>query len=214
MSEETILGEEGGEAGEETLIATAKTEFEETPDAGEKPADGEGGKPADKSDSQSDETLVGAPKEYEAFTMPEGVEMDEAALTAFTPVAKEAELSQEQAQKLVTYEAQRVAEHAQSQQDQWAAINEQWKTDVKSDAELGGPAYDEALGRAKVALKAYGTPALMEALVSTGMGNHPEFIRMFSRVGKAMGEDNLSTGGPSEGVRTAAEVMFPNTPQS
>ncbi len=208
MSEEegTIIAGDEGE-GETLVTPAANTEFEG--DEG-KVTETNDGKPGEKADGQSDATLVGAPKEYETFDMPEGMEMNEAELIAFTPVARDAELSQEQAQKVITYEAARVAEHTQSQIDAWAKVNEDWKTEVRSDKELGGPAYDVTVGNAKTALKAYGTPALMDALVSTGMGNHPEFIRMFSRVGKAMGEDNLSTGGPAEGVRSAADILYPN----
>lgn len=47
-----------------------------------------------------EETPPGAPEKY-AFTAPEGQELDTSALAQFEPVARELNLTQEQAQKLV-----------------------------------------------------------------------------------------------------------------
>ncbi|ECV7263739.1 TPA: peptidase, partial [Salmonella enterica subsp. enterica serovar Strathcona] len=66
--------------------------------ASEKPHD----PPADpnKPTPPKEETPPGAPEKY-AFTAPEGQELDTSALAQFEPVARELNLTQEQAQKLV-----------------------------------------------------------------------------------------------------------------
>ncbi len=204
MSDETLVG---GEA-DTTLIGEESTGSEET--TGTEVPEKAGEQTEVVKDGKADETLVGTPKEYEAFTLPEGMEADEASLAAFVPIAKEQGLNQEQAQALVTYEANRVKEFLKTQESNWLDVNKGWQQEVKADKELGGPAFDQSMGHAKTFLSEYGTPELMEALVTTGMGNHPEFIRAFSRAGKAMREDNLSTGGPGEGKRTAADILYPN----
>jgi hypothetical protein len=48
-------------------------------------------------------------------------------------------------------------------------------------------------------MQQFGTPELKAALEQTGMGNHPELVRLFAKVGKAMGEDSLVAGGKSSG---------------
>ncbi|KKL10447.1 hypothetical protein LCGC14_2555760, partial [marine sediment metagenome] len=79
-------------------------------------------------DISDDKVGDGAPETYETFTMPEGVEMDKAAMESFLPVAKTLNLSQVEAQALVDYEAQRVAEFATSQEDDWKKLQTEWRT--------------------------------------------------------------------------------------
>jgi hypothetical protein len=42
---------------------------------------------------------------------------------------------------------------------------------------------------AKRALDEFGTPELNQVLKDFGIGNHVEFIRVFSKIGQAMAED-------------------------
>jgi hypothetical protein len=71
---------------------------------------------------------------------------------------------------------------------------------------------DESVGFANKALDKYGTPELKEALASTGAGNHPEFIRFMTRVGKAMSEDTIGVGtaAPGQSNIDRAKILFPN----
>ena len=152
----------------------------------------------------------GAPETYADFKLPEGMEIDKVAMEGFTPVAKELNLSQEQAQKLVDYEAKRVQEMVDGQETAWQTVQEEWRTATKADKEIGGEAFDTSLAAAKTFLNAFGTPELMTALDETGTGNHLEFIRAFAKAGKAMGEDKLIAGQASLPARTQAETLFPD----
>ncbi len=165
---------------------------------------------AKEPDSPADGTVVGAPEKYENFTLPEGMSVEDSTLESFLPLAKELNLTQENAQKLVDYEAGRVQELISTQEQVWGDLRQEWRTAVKSDKEIGGPAFDEALAAGKTFLREYGTPELMEALNSTGMGDHPEFIRAFARAGKAMKEDALSTGGPGDAKLSPEQILYPN----
>ena len=62
------------------------------------------------------------------------------------------------------------------------------------------------------ALDQFGTPELREALDQTGMGSHPEVIRVFSRIGAAISEGKVITGGigTQDADKTQAEVMYPS----
>ncbi|MEI6907818.1 peptidase, partial [Klebsiella pneumoniae] len=53
----------------------------------------------------------------------------------------------------------------------------------------------------------FGTPELKEYLNGTGLGNHPELVKAFIKVGKAMSEDGMVTG-KEGGQRSAAEVLY------
>ncbi|HBR0921556.1 TPA: peptidase [Klebsiella quasipneumoniae subsp. quasipneumoniae] len=180
---------------------------------GDKPAD-EGAEQSDKADKQDGEKPEekdeqkpeGAPEKYE-FQAGEGVELDAEALKDFEPVARELNLTNEQAQKLVDAYPKILAGVQQRQTEAWQVQTEQWAADVKADKEVGGDKLTANLSAAQRALDQFGTPELREYLDGTGLGNHPELVKAFIKVGKAMSEDGVITGKES-GQRSAAEVLY------
>lgn len=172
---------------------------------------GEGAKPAAE-DAKGDKAKVGAPEKYADFKLPEGVEIDKSAMEGFLPLAKKLNLTQEQAQELVDFQASQVAHGQKASQEAWDTMQADWIKAAKTDKEIGGPAFNEHVGYAAKAIKQFGTPELKAALDATGVGNHPEFIRVFAKVGKAMSEDKFHIGGaeaPST-PKSLAERLFPN----
>ncbi|HHC2695406.1 peptidase [Klebsiella pneumoniae] len=170
----------------------------------DKPADGD--KPADKPDDK-EQKPEGAPEKYE-FKPAEGQELDTAALEQFEPIARELNLTNEQAQKMVDLYGTKIMPMVQKQQaEAWQAQTEEWAATVKADKEIGGDKLTANLGVAQRALDTFGTPALKEYLNGTGLGNHPELVKAFVKVGKAMSEDGMVTGKES-GQRSAAEVLY------
>lgn len=171
----------------------------------EKPADGD--KPADKPDDK-EQKQEGAPEKYE-FQAGEGVELDTEALKDFEPVARDLNLTNEQAQKLVDAYPKILAGVQQRQAEAWQAQTEQWASDVKADKEIGGDKLTANLSAAQRALDLFGTPELKEYLNTTGLGNHPDLVKTFVKIGKAMSEDGM-VDGSNQGQRSAAEVLYGN----
>ncbi|WP_334369466.1 peptidase [Enterobacter hormaechei] len=168
-----------------------------------KPADGD--KPADKPDDK-EQKQEGAPEKYE-FTAGEGVELDSEALKDFEPVARDLNLTNEQAQKLVDAYPKILAGVQQRQAEAWQKQTEGWAETVKADKEIGGDKLTANLSAAQRALDQFGTPELKEYLNATGLGNHPDLVKTFVKIGKAMSEDGMVTGRES-GQRSAAEVLY------
>ncbi|HAS0715895.1 TPA: peptidase [Enterobacter hormaechei subsp. steigerwaltii] len=169
----------------------------------DKPADGE--KPADKDDDK-EQKQEGAPEKYE-FTAGEGVELDTEALKDFEPVARDLNLTNEQAQKLVDAYPKILAGVQQRQAEAWQKQTEGWAETVKADKEIGGDKLTANLSAAQRALDQFGTPDLKEYLNATGLGNHPELVKTFVKIGKAMSEDGM-VDGSNQGQRSAAEVLY------
>ncbi|MFP2712383.1 peptidase [Escherichia coli] len=182
--------------------------------AGEQPKPGTEGenpqsdKPAegDKPDDDKDKKPEGAPEAYE-FKAAEGVELDTEALKDFEPVARELNLTNEQAQKLVDAYPKILAGVQQRQADAWQKQTEGWAESVKADKEIGGDKLESNLSAAQRALDQFGNPELKEYLNVTGMGNHPELVKAFVKIGKAMSEDGMVSG-KDTGQRSAAEVLY------
>lgn len=171
----------------------------------EKPADGD--KPEEKKPGEEKEQKQeGAPEKYE-FQAAEGVELDTEALKDFEPVARDLNLTNEQAQKLVDAYPKILAGVQQRQAEAWQAQTEQWAADVKADKEIGGDKLTANLSSAQRALDLFGGPVLKEYLNTTGLGNHPELVKAFVKIGKAMSEDGM-VDGSNQGQRSAAEVLY------
>lgn len=132
----------------------------------------------------------GAPEKYE-FKQQEGAEIAPVVLESFESVAKELNLSQDSAQKILDTVAPIMA---QQQAEAFKAQNEQWIEATKADKEFGGAKLDQNLAIAKKALDAFGTPELRSLLDRSGLGNNPEVIRAFYRAGMAISEDRIFTG--------------------
>lgn len=170
-----------------------------------KPADGE--KPADKPDDK-EQKPEGAPEKYE-FKAGEGVELDTEALKDFEPVARELNLTNEQAQKLVDAYPKILAGVQQRQAEAWQSQTERWAADVKADKEIGGDRLTANLSAAQRALEQFGDSELKEYLDSTGLGNHPALVKAFIKVGKAMSEDKVVTGGHESGGSDLISAFYP-----
>jgi hypothetical protein len=187
----------GGAGGEQDKPADKAAEG----DAGkDKPAEGE----AEKKEGEAEGEKKDDPASFsvEKITLPEGVEIDKAALDAAAPVIKELGLGQEQGQKLVdAYVEIRKQEAAN-----YAATVAGWIDTAKKDPELGGPKWDGTVHAARTAVEKFGTPELKEYLEMTGAGNHPEVIRAFARAGAAISEDQPVVAAPAGSQKAGEDV--------
>lgn len=126
-----------------------------------------------------------------------------------TEAAKDLDLTQEQAQKLVELDIKRTQALNQRVADQGT----QWLNELPSDKEFGGEKLSENLAVAKKAMEAFGTPELKQLLETSRLGNHPEVIRVFFRAGKAISQDSrfVSGGSGDKPVKgDAASTLYPN----
>lgn len=143
-----------------------------------------------KTEGEQEKKPEGAPESYE-FKAPEGVQFDDTVIGAFSEVAKDLNLPQDQAQKVIDKMAPVIAAR---QLEQFQAARVDWAEAAKADKEFGGDKLAENLGMAKKALDTFATPELRALLEESGLGNHPEIIRMFYRTGKAISEDRFVAG--------------------
>ena len=165
-------------------------------------AEGEQGK-----DPQDDGKPQGAPEKYE-FATPEGMQFDDAVVGAFGEVAKDLNLSQEAAQKILD-KVEPVM--AAQQNEALQAASTEWAEASKTDKEFGGDKLNENLAVAKKAMDQFASPELRALLNESALGNNPEVIRMFYRVGKAISEDGFVVGGNAKNSeQTTAQRLYPN----
>jgi hypothetical protein len=152
---------------------------------------------------------AGAPEKYE-FKPAEGkAAYDSNLIAAFEAGARNANMPQLAAQKLLDSMSPVLAER---QSEQVTAIRKEWFDASSADKEFGGANLVPNLAVAKKALDTFGSPELSKLLVSTGLGSHPEMIRLMFRAGKALSEDTFVAGtGPAAGQVKASAVLYDKT---
>lgn len=191
-------------AGDAAAAASASTQQQAAGDT----AAAAGTVPGQGDQSKGDEGKPqGAPDKYE-FKLPDGVQLDEKGIGAYSEVAKELGMSQDAAQKVLDKMGPVIAGRHTETLNQ---ARTQWLESTKVDKEYGGEKLQENLGIAKKALDQFGTPELRTLLNESGLGNHPEIIRAFYRAGKAISEDGFVPGGrASSAANDPAKRLFPN----
>jgi hypothetical protein len=172
-------------------------------------------------DSEAD-APEGPPEAYE-LTPPEGMTLDAETLAEADPVFRELGLNNDQANQLVPLAAkfgERIAAQAAEATNQTilnevTAQRKAWVTEAKADPEIGGANWDASVDLSAKALDALGMPKgspFRTFLSESGLGNHPEMIRAFSKVGALVSEDGDFVRGDSGAAvkpnRLAA--LYPN----
>lgn len=190
---------ENAENEDGTIIGSAQ----ETEDGKNTEANAEGAGDSEGSDSGEKEGgkdgTGGAPEAYEAFTFPEGTDAAEELQASFASAAKELNLDQATAQKLVDLSMASSKETAEAQAKAANEQVEKWGEESRNDKEFGGAKFEENMTFVASAVDQFGSKEFRALMDSTGLGNHPEFVRFIYRVGRAMSEDKVETGGESEG---------------
>lgn len=133
-------------------------------------------------------------------------------MATFTDFAREHELSQEGAQKLVDLHAATISEAAAQQQEKWDEIKEDWRKETIADKTLHdeeGKA-DAAIAASRKAVEKIGGQPLMDALDLTGAGNHPAVVAAFHKISKALAEDQFIFGSGSADNLSPAQKLYPS----
>ena len=164
---------------------------------------------ADGAGSGSASPWHGAPETYGDFKLPPTCHVDPDLLGRFHERARHMNLSQHGAQALVDVHLESLETLQRLQHETLLRQQQDWIDAVRRDPEIGGPHMHETLSFAAEAIRRFGSPELREALETTGLGNHPELIRFFVRVGRAVGEGSYVTAGRRD-PRSAAQVLYPN----
>lgn len=201
---EAIGQADTGTAGNQQPVAAATTAAKpadqaDTKQAESKPPEDEakpGDKPADKAPEITYDIKV---------EVPEGVEVDTAGVEALKEVAKAHNLSQDAAQAL----AKLAADREVARREAFTQQVKTWGDEVAADKELGTK---ENQALARKAVEKFGSPALKAALEHSGLGNHPELVRMMLKVGRAISEDSfVPSGREGNGAPKSLEQrLYPN----
>lgn len=145
-------------------------------------------------------TAAGRPESPEKYPnsevkLPETVSIDESTLKTAKESLHKLGLSTSQAKGVLDFyygyvskSATEAATHRQKAMDEATnKLKSEWADD-----------YDKNIGFVKKAYAKFATPDFEQKLIDSGIGNDPDLIRFFSKVGVAMSEDSASGKGGNQ----------------
>ncbi len=169
----------------------------------------EGQQQSQKQEGEGEQTQKPVVPEAYAFKdLPEGYAMTDEQLAEVSPLFKELGLTQEQADKLVAFDAKRALAAEQAGLEQRQGLVTGWEKSLREDAAFGGANFDANVGVAQKALAQFGTPELSTMLKESGLGSHPEVVRLFHRIGQQLAEGQLHSGSGNNTRKSDAEVFY------
>src|SRR6202789_3286643 len=216
-----LLEGEGGDApaggAPAAAPAPAAPDLRPAPDAGRPPpesrltdAPADAPKPEDKpADAPAEPDK---PIEYEAFKLPEGVEMNAEKLGEFSKIAADAKLPQDVAQKFVDLYSSELKALQEAPMRAWTELQNTWRDQVKNDPEIGGANLDKNLATTKAGLKnllGEGADAFFPALNRTGGGKNPGIIRGLFKAAQSHAPASPVAGRPASGSKSAGSTLYP-----
>lgn len=182
-----------------------------TPNEPQSPAEDSGTILGGTKETQEPKAEAGAkpdvPDSYDFQSIvPDGMEYDAQAATAFGSIAHECGLSQEQAAKVAAYGMEYMKNGVNAAMAQEMQTRTKWGEDAK--AQLGAD-YEKTVARAAVGIDQLSQkiPNLRAMLNETGAGNRIEMIQFMAAVGDLLGED-AGHGVPGYGGQKS---LYPNT---
>ena len=201
-------GGAGGTGGDGGAAGGSKSIFD-NPDGGNPPGDGSGnpagdggGNPADAGGGAGE-----VPENYE-FNLGEGLTITDEQKTAFTAIAKDAKLSQAQADSLLKMHSEIINGYLHAAED---AVEKNI-----AECEKLGLTSQENLGFARTAVNTFGGSEAMQVLIDTGAINHPAVCKLFVTIGQLISEDKPADThvGGGKGTPRAEDILFPNSKYS
>lgn len=221
-------GSGDADAGDDSTILANATETGKGDDDKD---GGEDGKDATAKDDAQGKDAEGVPEAYELTVTAKDadgkdvpVEIDTELLAEATPTLKELGLTNEQASKLGAIVPKIYERVAKTQADAFGELSAQWAKDAKADPEIGGKNWADTEHLVARALDHFVGPVTVkndkgeevkspfrQLLDDSKLGNHPEFIRAFRKIGEALGEDSTLPRGEGKAAKPdRLTVLYPN----
>lgn len=124
--------------------------------------------------------------------------------------AKEHKLAPEAAQKAADFAAKYGESLAEKFTNDMVKLRTDWATQARADKDYGGDNFDKNMAAANAALQQFGSLDLIKVLQDTGLGNHPEMIRLFHNIHKTISQDSVAAAitASASADKTQAQRMY------
>lgn len=151
------------------------------------------------------------PIDWTQFPIPEENPSSTETIEAFKAMADSSKFTSEQVTALSKLGQSMMTDRANAEFAKTEAQKDAWANESKFDKEFGGDKFNENLAVSKRAYDALipADSSLRELFDKTGIGNHPDIIRIFYRYGMMTSDDKLVQSGTTVTKElTMAERMY------
>lgn len=172
----------------------------------------------EKEDNQENNDIYGSPEQfdYTEVQLPEGMELDKEMLGKFEPLAKEFNLSNKSANKLMNLAVELVAKNTPNAENLAAQIQkaeaDSYSQLLNTDKELNGytqEEYDKYINVANKGVKSFATKGFLDLIKAKGLTNHPDFIKTFHSIGEQCINDTLpNVNKPAGKSERQADILY------
>lgn len=136
-------------------------------------------------------TKLGRPEKPDGYVpkLPEGLtedKLDKARLDTWRKEMHEAGIPKVAAERLLSKYLADEQTAIKAAQEQQAKALEQNELSIKQEF---GVKFDEKVNYARWAVKEFGSDGLLQMLDQTGLGSHPEVVKLFAKIGESLSED-------------------------
>ncbi len=131
---------------------------------------------------------MGVPEEVDKYSVNGSDSLDKEFFDDFRKTAHGAGILPDQAQKVFDWYVRSAEEAGKRDEDKFTS--NQKESLHKLQQEWGG-AYDEKIKRAQAAVGHFGDDKLVSFLDDSGLGNNPNLIKAFSKIGDSLSEDQF-----------------------
>lgn len=173
---------------------------------------------ANKEAEGQDSEIYGSPEsfDYSEIKLPENMVLDEEMVEKFNPIAKELNLSNKSANKLMKLAVELTSKQTAKFEDLATQIAEAEQNSylqlLNTDKELNGYSeeeYSQYLTTANLGVKSVATQGFKDLIKHKGLTNHPEFIKTFHAIGKLCKGDSIpDVKNPVGATPNAADILY------
>ena len=150
----------------------------------------------------------GAPETYEAFTVPEGFQMDDGRMTEASTLFKELNLTQGNAQKLIDAYCKMAKDQQTAQETQLMEARKEWRSSIRSREDFRE---QKALADKGVRLLLT-TDAQRKLFTNSWLQDSPELFDLFVTAGRLVAEDNMTNRTTQPAQPTEAQINMQRFP--
>jgi hypothetical protein len=138
--------------------------------------------------------------------MPKDVQLDESLLASAYEEGHRLGLTKRQMAGMVRWQAEAASAAAKQYDESSSARIQEAAAKLRADF---GEAYDQEMELAQTAAASFGGEELWAELTAAGVGNNPNVIKAFAKVGRAMADDEIiGSGGRSKHTPTTENAML------
>lgn len=161
-------------------------------------------------DKKNDDDKSEKEIEYEDFSIPEGMDVDDELLAGASELFREYGLTQEQGQRMVDLYSNKIDAAMKANEAAMVEQQKSWEKELKEDPVYGGDNFEKTTLSAEKAFAKFSDDETKQFFKQTNLGSHPSMIRLFKNIADEVLEDEISDGDKTTNPTSITDRWYKN----